>query len=209
MPQVGKFEAASHPTRNDPGARVASRSVLKLILFVLPLGLDTFAVAAALGMRGLPRRQRLRVSLLMSGFEMAMPVVGVLVGHALGSLVGGSADYVAIGVLALLGGWMVIHDEEEDEGGKVAQLAQGHGLVLLALGISISLDELAIGFTIGLLHLSLWLAVVLIGAQAFVFAQIGLRLGARLNETLRERAEQLAGLALLGLALLLVVEKIG
>jgi manganese efflux pump family protein len=182
--------------------------MFKLILFVLPLGLDTFAVAAALGVRGLPRRQRLRVSLVMSSFEMAMPVVGLLLGRALGSLVGGSADYVAIGVLALLGLWMIVH-EETDEGEQVAQLARGQGLVLLALGISISLDELAIGFTIGLLHLSLWLAVALIGAQAFLFAQIGLRLGAHLNETLRERAEQLAGLALVGLALLLSVEKLG
>jgi len=67
---------------------------------------------------------------------------------------------------------------------------------------------LAIGFTIGLLHFSLWVAVILIGAQAFLFAQIGLRLGSRLKETLRERAEQLAGLALLGLAVLLGVEKL-
>jgi len=35
-----------------------------------------------------------------------------------------------------------------------------------------------------------------------------MRLGARLSETLRERAEQVAGLALLGLAILLVVEKL-
>ncbi|HEY5294305.1 MAG TPA: manganese efflux pump [Gaiellaceae bacterium] len=182
--------------------------MFKLILFVLPLGLDTFAVAAALGMRGLPPRQRLRVSVLMSSFEMAMPVVGLLLGHALGHFVGSAADYVAIGVLALLGLWMLIH-EEGDERERIAQLAGGQGLALLALGISISLDELAIGFTIGLLHLSLWVAVVLIGAQALLFAQVGLRLGAHLNETLRERAEQLAGLALLGLALLLIVEKLG
>jgi putative Mn2+ efflux pump MntP len=158
-------------------------------------------------MRGLPPRARLRVSLLMSSFEMVMPVVGVLVGHALGTLVGNAADYVAIGVLAALGAWMLLH-EDEAESEKVGQLASGHGLVLLALGLSISLDELAIGFTIGLLHLSLWLAIILIGAQAFLFAQLGLRLGARLNETLRERAEQLAGLALLGLAVLLGIEKL-
>jgi putative Mn2+ efflux pump MntP len=181
--------------------------VLKLILFVFPLGLDTFAVSAALGMRGLPPRARLRVSLLMSGFEMGMPVLGLLLGHALGHLIGAAADYLAIVVLALLGIWMLLH-EDGDENEKVGQLASGHGLVLLALGLSISLDELAIGFTIGLLHLSLWLAVFLIGAQAFLFAQLGLRLGARLNETLRERAEQLAGLALLGLAALLAVEKL-
>lgn len=181
--------------------------MFKLILFVLPLGLDTFAVSAALGMRGVPSRQRLRVSLVMSGFEMAMPVVGLLAGHALGHLIGNAADYVAIGILALLGAWMLLH-EEEDVGEKTAQLAAGQGLVLLALGVSISLDELAIGFTIGLLHLSIWLAIILIGAQAFLFAQMGMRLGSHLNETFRERAEQLAGLALFGLAILLGVEKL-
>src|ERR1041385_7946505 len=121
--------------------------MLKLLLFVLPLGLDTFAVSAALGMRGLPARERLRVSLLVSSFEMAMPVVGLLLGHALGQLVGNTADYLSIGVLALLGLWMLVHEEGESE--RVAQLGGGHGFVLLALGISISLDELAIGFTIG------------------------------------------------------------
>jgi hypothetical protein len=41
-----------------------------------------------------------------------------------------------------------------------------------------------------------------------LFAQIGLRLGAHLNQTMRERAEQLAGFALVGLALLLAAEKL-
>jgi putative Mn2+ efflux pump MntP len=181
--------------------------VLKLILLIVPLGLDTFAVAAALGMRGLPAAARVRVSLVMSSFEMAMPIVGLLLGHALGHVVGRNADYVAIAVLALLGVWMLLH-EDDDESETVDRLASGRGLAVLALGLSISLDELAIGFTIGLLHLSLWLAIVLIGAQAFLFAQLGLRLGARLNETLRERAEQAAGLALLTLAALLAVEKL-
>jgi manganese efflux pump family protein len=113
---------------------------------------------------------------------------------------------VAIGVLAAVGGWMVLHgDEGESE--QVDRLVRGRGLVLIAIGVSISLDELAIGFTVGLLHLVLWLAVVLIGVQAFVFSQLGLRLGAHLNERLRERAEQVAGLALLAVAALLTVEK--
>jgi putative Mn2+ efflux pump MntP len=115
--------------------------VLKLILFVLPLGLDTFAVSAALGIGGLPSRARLRVSVLMSSFEMAMPVVGLLVGHALGRLVGDAADYVAIGVLALLGVWMLLHDGE-GEGSNAARILSGRGLVLLALGISISATSL-------------------------------------------------------------------
>jgi putative Mn2+ efflux pump MntP len=181
--------------------------LLKLILLIVPLGLDTFAVAAALGMRGLPAAARLRVSLVMSSFEMAMPIAGLLLGHAIGHIVGDNAEFIAIAVLALLGAWMLLSDDD-NETGRVDELAAGRGLVLIALGLSISLDELAIGFTIGLLRLSLWLAIVLIGVQAFLFAQLGLRVGAHLNATLRERAEQAAGLALIGLAVLLPVEQL-
>ncbi len=180
--------------------------MLWLILFVLPLGLDTFAVSAALGTVRPDRRQRLRLSLVMSGFEMAMPLIGLLLGRALGTIVGTSADYISIGILALLGIWMLVHDEDDDE--KAAKFVAGRGVVLIAIGLSISVDELAIGFTIGLLHLSIWLAVLLIGLQAFVLAQLGLRLGTRISENTRENAERLAGVALIGLAVLLVAEKI-
>ena len=118
-----------------------------------------------------------------------------------------AADYAAISVLSLLGVWMLVGEAEAEEG-RVDRLARGHGLALIALGASISLDELAIGFTIGLAHASFWLAIVLIGAQAFVLAQLGLRVGARLGEAVREGAERLAGAALLGLGVLLLAEKL-
>ena len=181
--------------------------MLRLILFVLPLGLDTFAVSAALGMLQRPKRDRLRISLVMAGFEAGMPMIGLAFGHALGTVIGTSADYIAIAVLAWLGVWMLVH-EDENESAKAAQLASGSGLMLVAIGVSISLDELAMGFTIGLFHLSIWLAVVLIGAQAFVIAQLGLRLGARISEKARENTERLAGVALIGLAVLLAFEKL-
>jgi putative Mn2+ efflux pump MntP len=180
--------------------------MLRLLLFVLPLGLDTFAVSAALGMQRPPKRDRLRISLVMAGFEMTLPLVGLAVGRALGAVVGSAADYIAIVVLASVGVWMLVHEEGESE--AASRLAGARGLVLVALGISISLDELAMGFTIGLLHLSIWLAVVLVGLQAFLLSQLGLRLGARISENARENTERLAGIALIGLAVLLGVEQL-
>jgi manganese efflux pump family protein len=181
--------------------------VLKLILFIIPLGLDTFAIAAALGVRGLDSRARLRASLLMAGFEMTMPVIGLFVGRGLGSAVGGAAGYVASACLAGVGVWMLFGDEEAEQEGARA-FADLHGLALLGLGISISIDELAIGFSIGLLGLSIVAAVLLIGAQAFVFAQVGARVGARLGEEIREGAERVAGLSLIALAILTLVEQL-
>ena len=179
----------------------------RLVLFVLPLGLDTFAVSTLLGVAGLPKQQRLKISLLLSGFEMAMPVIGLLVGHALGHAIGSAADYVAAATLIGLGVWMLV-SEEPNEAGKVSALVSNSGVALVALGVSISIDELAMGFTIGLLHLSIVWAVVLIGAQAFLFAQLGLRLGARLGEAAGELAGKVAAVAMIGLGVLVLVENL-
>ena len=52
-----------------------------------------------------------------------------------------------------IGAWILLADDKDEED-KASRLTSSHGLALVALGISISLDELAIGFTIGLAHLA-------------------------------------------------------
>lgn len=136
---------------------------------------------------------------------MVMPVVGLGVGRGLGAAIGDVADYVAAAFLVALALYLLVAEEDDN---RVESLPGHGGVALLAVGISVSLDELAIGFSIGLLDLSIWLAVVLIGAQAFAFAQVGLRLGARLGDAGREWAERLAGLALLALGILILAEKL-
>jgi putative Mn2+ efflux pump MntP len=179
----------------------------KLIALVLPLGLDTFAVAAGLGLAGLPSRQRLRVSLLFTAFEGAMPLVGLALGAPLGRAIGAGADYVATAVLVGFGLYTLLgHEQGETEG--LAHVLERGPVAALALGLSISIDELAIGFTLGLLRVPVIAVIIAIAAQAFVVTQLGLRLGTRLSERAREGAERLAGAALTGLGITLLVEKL-
>lgn len=178
---------------------------LTLIALVVPLGLDTFAVAAALGMSGLTRGDRLRVTALFTIFETGMPVVGLVLGAVAGNVVGKAADYLAIVILIALGIFMLWpRRDDREEPARVGLLARTRGLAAIGLGVSISLDELAIGFTLGLLRFPVLLVIVLIGLQTLIVTQVGLRLGSRIGEAVRERAEQLAGvvLALLGVVLL-------
>jgi putative Mn2+ efflux pump MntP len=182
--------------------------LIKLIGLIVPLGLDTFAVAAALGMAGLRPQDRLRVSALFTAFEMGMPLVGFLGGGLLGRALGTVADYLAIAILLALGLLMLRSRDEEGEEARIGLLARTRGLAALGLGVSISLDELAIGFTIGLLRLPILLIVILIGVQTLLVSQAGLRLGARLGEAIREGAERVAGAALALLGLFLLLEKL-
>jgi putative Mn2+ efflux pump MntP len=180
---------------------------LTLIALVVPLGLDTFAVSAALGMAGLSARDRTRVSLIFTAFEVGMPLVGFFAGNLAGKAVGNAADYLAIAILIGLG-LFLLRPQADGDDTRVTLLARTRGLAVLGLGVSISIDELAIGFTIGLLHFPVLVILVLIGIQTFVLTQLGIRLGQRIGERIREGAERLAGVALAALGVVLLAEKL-
>jgi len=181
--------------------------ILTVAAFILPLGLDTFALSAALGALGLARRERLRAGLVLVSFEAVMPFVGFLIGSGIGTAVGKYSDYAAAMVLAAVGLFMLWPKDEENEAGRVALLQRARGAAIIGLGLGISLDELAIGFGGGLLRLPLVVLVLLIASQAAIASFIGMQIGSRLGETARERAEQIAGGLLIAASALILVEK--
>jgi manganese efflux pump family protein len=185
-----------------------AEAVLKLLAFVLPLGLDSFAVAAAIGAsQATTVAQRLRISLIFVLFEGGMPLIGLVLGAVLARGIGQVAEYVAGAAVVAIGARMLLASDQDEEE-KVSRLAGSRGLALIGLGISISLDELAIGVTIGLAHLPITAVIVAIALQAFVAAQLGLAVGARIGERWRERAEQIAGIALILLGAYLIIEEL-
>lgn len=156
-------------------------------------------------MARLERRDRLRVTLVFTAFEAGMPIAGMLIGRAAGAFLGAWAGYGGVAFLFLAGVLLLRPGaKDSDETGRLRLLAHARGLAILDLGLSISVDELTVGLSAGLLGLSVLLTVLWIGLQAFVATQIGLRLGGRLGEEVRERAEWVAGMALILVALVLL-----
>jgi putative Mn2+ efflux pump MntP len=182
--------------------------VARVIAPILPLCLDTFAVAAALGVTRPTGAQRIRFSLLFAAFEGGMPVIGLVVGAGLGRVIGGWSEYVAIAALAILGAYMLWSRDGNADEDRVQKLAAASGPAVIALGLSVSLDELAIGFSLGLLNVPIVPAIVLIAVQAFVVSQVGFALGGRIGEATREGAERLAGAVLIVIAGALLVGRI-
>src|SRR5215475_10544559 len=181
--------------------------MLKLLAFVLPLGLDSFAVAAAIGAAGIAGwRASLRISAIFVVFEAGMPLIGLAAGSGLARAIGPVADYVAAAAVIAVGVWMLVsRDEDEEE--RAGRIAGARGPAIIALGLSISADELAIGFSLGLSGLPVVPVIVVIGVQTLVVSQLGLAIGSLVSERFREHAEQVAGIALIALGCYLVVER--
>lgn len=176
----------------------ACRRLSRSLALIIPLALDTFAVSAALGLAGLPARERRRVAVLFPACEAGMPLLGLAAGAVAGRAAGSAAGWAAIAVLVATGAWMLAEGGEKPGAG---------GRMTVALALSVSIDELAIGFSLGLLGVPAALAVALIALQAVAASQAGLRLGARLGRAAGEWGERVAGGALVALAVLLALSR--
>ncbi len=180
--------------------------LLTLLALTTPLCLDSFLIAAAIGLTKPSRRDKLRITVLFAGFEAGMPLVGLLIGRSLSGSMGHNAIYLAAAILIAYGFYSVLRQPEEDKAAR--QLGKTHGLAALVIGASISLDGLAIGFTYGLIQVPVILVTALIAFQAVVFTLLGFKIGGALPEHLRQRGEQLAGLALMGIGIILLVKQL-
>jgi manganese efflux pump family protein len=182
--------------------------VVRLLAFVLPLGLDSFAVAAAIGATGtVGWRARLRISLIFVIFEAGMPLIGLAIGGGLARVIGPAADYVAAAAVIGLGAWMIFEAARDDDDAPAERLAGASGLTAIALGLSISLDELAIGFSLGLARLPVVPVIIAIAVLAVIASQLGLAIGQVISASFREHAEQVAGIALIALGGYLIAER--
>jgi len=175
--------------------------VIASIVLFLSLGLDTLAVSVGLGLSGLPRSRWWRVGLTFAFFEGLMPILGLVVGARLGRAVGVWADYGAAALLILVGVLAIREALSDDDDDDRATSVEGRQLLLTAL--SVSLDELAVGFTLGVLHVPVGPALAYIAIQALGVTFLGLSFGRRIGGRLGERAELVSGivLTLLGVAL--------
>lgn len=149
-------------------------------------------------------RTRLRVGIAFGLFEGLMPILGLLIGQSLAGVLGGGGRYVGAGLLVLTGVYTIWQARQT---GEVERLEERHAALdtrrLLILAVALSLDNLVVGFALGVFHLPIALAAATMGLVSVGLSLLGLELGSRLGSTVGQHSEEAGGvvLVLVGLAL--------
>jgi putative Mn2+ efflux pump MntP len=172
------------------------------------LGLSNFAGAVGIGVRGVDGRTRLLVGLVFGLFEAGMPLLGLLLSHSLAEELGHAARWAGAAILAVCGGYAVFaavrgyRTAPAPGGGPAPQGRPGLGR-LLATGLALSIDNLAVGFALGAYHVSLPVAAAVIGAVSVALSLAGLEFGARIGARIGRHGELLSGVILIGVGVAL------
>jgi putative Mn2+ efflux pump MntP len=175
--------------------------LFKMIALILSLGMDTLMLSISLGF--VKTNGKIKIALTFATAEALMPLIGLFIGKGAGHIIGSWASLIGGIALIAVAIWFIFFEDEDEEEEKLERNLVGWTLILTALGIS--LDELAVGFSIGLIGVPIVLTIILIALQAFIFTYLGLAFGSKLKPYLGEWAEKLAGivLGLLGLWILI------
>ncbi len=173
-------------------------SLFTLLLLALALGTDAFSLCLGIGLAGVSVTQIAMISISVLAFHILMPLAGWQIGEAAGKFLGQAAGVVGALILLSLGVRMIW--QSLPGGGAAAPkviLVKDWGLFLLAL--SVSMDALAVGFTLGTRGTNLLLTVFTFGIVAGLMTLSGLLLGRWLGRWFGERAQLVGGVILIGI----------
>jgi putative Mn2+ efflux pump MntP len=148
-----------------------------------------------------------------------MPLLGLALGSYLGQLVGNIANIIGSVILFLIGLNMIrenlitvktftfrkAHDELHKTPAVLNYLTLRGFASLMLLCLSVSMDALSVGISLGVFHFFIPLTVGIIGIIAGAMTASGLLLGKKFGDWLGSRAELAGGVILILIGIKLLV----
>jgi putative Mn2+ efflux pump MntP len=178
----------------------------EIILIAVALAMDALAVAVGLSLKfkWASYRQFFRLSFHFGLFQFFMPILGWAAGSRLVKYIHDYDHWVALFLLGYIGVRMI----QESSGGKNFTDGQdptkGKWLILLSLATSI--DALAVGLSLSMISVSIWVPSMVIGLVAALFTLLGMYFGTLLRTRETRYLEIAGGLILIGIGIKILLE---
>ena len=163
--------------------------------------MDATAVSAARGFAAerIQIRHVLIVAVAFGGFQALMPAIGWTLGAQFGPTLEAWDHWIAFVLLATIGGKMIWESlEKPDSAASDVENLFGFRVILL-LAIATSIDALAAGISLPMLHAPFMTSIAVIGCITALFSAAGLLAGRRFGALLGKRLEPVGGLVLIGI----------
>lgn len=172
----------------------------------LALAMDAFAVALGTGavLSRLTGRHLFRLGFHFGLFQALMPVIGWLAGLTIIQWVEAWDHWIAFSLLAIIGGRMIYEAFSDEENTDDRDPTKGLSLVLLSIATSI--DALAVGFSLSVIGVSIWMPALVIGLVAGILTIVGMLLGGRIGDRWGSRVEIFGGLVLIAIGIKILIE---
>lgn len=194
--------------------------IFSIILIAVGLAMDCFAVSIA---KGIVCGQKHHVKSLFDGkiswgwpflmailfglFQGGMPLIGYFAGTFFASFFSRFAPWIALALLAFIGGkmiWESLHEDDEEADGETHFSLKE----LLILAVATSIDALATGVIFIPYPEVVWLGIGIIAFTSYLFSLLGYSIGLLSGKAFHFNVEMLGGIILICIGLKIWIEGI-
>lgn len=171
-------------------------SLLSNTILAFSMSADAFAASISKGvaLRKPKLFDAMKIGLVFGVVEAITPIIGWLVGVAASGYIEAIDHWIAFFILIAIGGKMI----GEGLGSEHKERRESHKLHILVLtAIGTSIDAMAVGVTLALIDVNIWLMAAMIGAATFIMVTIGIMTGHYIGQRAGKIAEILGGLCLM------------
>lgn len=183
-------------------------NIIEALLLALSLCVDSLVVSATTAFHSkISYRRGLVMALVFGLCQGGFPLLGALIGDVARAFIEAVDHWVAFGLLAIVGGKMIVDGLRHKEESEFKHSAVSLGTMFL-LGTATSIDAFAVGIGLGLdlaMGSVLWV-VAIIGAVTVVASLTGVYLGKRNIPVPERSATIVAGIVLVGLGTKILLE---
>jgi manganese efflux pump family protein len=182
--------------------------IFTILAIAVGLSFDTFAVSLSYGVirSRILFWQAARIALVLAVFQGGLTVAGFFLGSFVSNVLRATDHWVALGLLAFLGGKMVIEGLKKTDEGENKDFSKW--LVLITIAIGTSIDAFAVGISFALLAVKIWEAGILIGTVTFIASMTAIRIGKSAGSRLGNKVEILGGIILIAIGIKIFLEHI-
>ncbi|MFZ2285762.1 MAG: manganese efflux pump MntP family protein [Bacteroidales bacterium] len=180
--------------------------ILTITGIALALSFDSFAVSLSCGVieSAIRFRNAMRIAFVLAFFQGGFTVLGFFLGSTVRHFIESYDHWVAFGLLLILGARMVIEGMKKDD--QKAPVDFSSLTILLTMAVGTSIDAFAVGISLALLKVQIWLAGIIIGAVTFLASMTAIRIGKSAGSRLGSRVEILGGLILAAIGIKILIE---
>lgn len=177
-----------------------------IILLAIGLSADAFAVSLSSGLliKILHFNKALKIALFFGVFQGIMPLIGWAATFAFQDIFASFDHWIAFILLAFIGGKMLYESFKDEEDAEKFNPLDNY--TLIGLSVATSIDALAAGLSLGLLKMSILLAVSIISLITFILSFCGVFIGHKFGNLFGSQVERMGGIILIFLGFKIVWE---
>lgn len=174
--------------------------IIILLSISISLSMDAFSLSLAYGTLNLNKKYINTLSRIVGIYHFIMPLIGLLIGSFITSIIKVSPDIIVFIVLVFIGIEMIIESFKKENKVKIMKLSE-----LILFGLAVSIDSFSVGIGLNALHINPIICSLSFSICSYIFTYLGLILGKKINSIIGSVATLIGGTVLIVIGLLYII----